>query len=729
MLISLKELNKFIPSVDLSKTIENDINSLGYEVEEMRKFSNVEGLKFVYIKNVYPNPNATKLNVLELELANGENIIIQTTATNAQKDCITVAFVEGSRSGNIVYKAKEMQGIISQGMCASWSELGYDVSKLPFDPDHLIMLKPSQVNLNDDVAEYFGLKDTIIDITTPSNRPDSNSYYVLASEIAALHRAKFEWFKWDLPAKNEPKLKSKIHIDKNEANALSFFEVHSENNETKLDEMLFLAKHNVDAKGIWAIDVTNLALLYTGVPAHAYDRDEIGNKICCQSYTGKVKILGDKEVDVENVLAIKDENKIISLACVMGLSDTGVTAQTDKIAFEIGVFDAKRVRHGAREIKIESSSSIQGGKGINIEMLRMGMKFLLYKAYTEKKLYSQFVHLPVPKKAQWVVQNRKKLAQYANVNVGELKMFNNVEKKLEQIGFKIEKNRIVAPPYRRDIENFEDMIEEYFRLYGYANFVPKMPVLQPFKTNRRNIGKNIIQSMGYNEIRTYTLVSQQNNYLNPFGFKTDVKLETFVSKEREVIRNSIVISMLEAAEYNIKRRMTNLNFFEFGMINNNKQVVGLLSNQKDFFELKQDIINYLGYKNLEFIPFNNDNNINPNVSAKIMLDGEMIGWIGKVHPSKNNLNIFVAEFYDLEIKKYKLFEAYNNEPLKVIDITVPLTKKENIGSFINKINNEFTVYNIKQVTDYFDEKTQTNKITLRISADNEVIEKINAKYN
>lgn len=49
--------------------------------------------------------------------------------------------------------------------------------------------------------------------------------------------------------------------------------------------------------------------------------------------------------------------------------------------------------------------------------------------------------------------------------------------------------------------------------------------------------------------------------------------------------------------------MISFHFFEFGMINNNKYTIGLISNIKDFFEIKQDIINYLKNNEIEFIPF------------------------------------------------------------------------------------------------------------------------------
>ncbi|MGV2393797.1 UNVERIFIED_CONTAM: phenylalanine--tRNA ligase beta subunit-related protein [Campylobacter lari] len=389
--------------------------------------------------------------------------------------------------------------------------------------------------------------------------------------------------------------------------------------------MLFLAKHNIQAKGLFAIDLTNIILLLTGTPAHAYDKAKINGDLTCVKYSGKIEILGKKIVDVNNVLVIKDKEKVISLACVMGCENSCVDENTKDVVFEIGSFDAKTIRHGAKEIKITSNSSIQGGKSINQQMVKNGIELLRFMCQSNNNSVSQIINLPKVKKGKSVLQNRRKLAIYSNCLFKSLKPFKETEKILEEIGFIITKNRIIAPTYRSDIENYEDIIEEYFRFYGYTNFKPIAPLLEPFKINKISFNKQSLMSMGYNEVRTFTLVSNELNKLNPFNFEKTVKLTTFVSKEREEIRNSIITSLIEAAEYNLKRKITNINFFEYGMINHNQFVYGLASNTKTFDEIKYDVANFLKRDDLVFVPFKDNEFIHPNTSAKIYLDNIFIG--------------------------------------------------------------------------------------------------------
>ncbi|MCS4537209.1 phenylalanine--tRNA ligase subunit beta [Mycoplasma sp. CSL7475-4] len=725
MIITLKELNKFLPNKHLDLSVEKDINNLGYEVESITPLSKVRGVKFAKVINVYPNPNSKNLTVVELELDKAKKITIQTNAKNARVGAYTTAFVEGSTNGEIIFGSKKMAGIESQGMLSNFNELGFDISKLPFNEDDLMMLD-EQLPLDADPVEYFGLDDYIIDITTPANRSDANSYYVLARELAAYYNTEFNWFDWE-NKKIKEKFKAHITAKKNDQNALALMELKHKNNKTSLLDMLFLAKHGVDAKGIWAIDVTNLTLLFTGAPTHAYDRNKIGSRVSTQIYSGEVEVLGNKVVEVKNVLAIHDHKKVISLASLIGAQNSAVDENTNFVAFEIGSFDHKLIRHGAKEIKMETSSSIQAGRVVSTQMVRLGMQYLRYKAHQDKNQFSNVVGLPAAKKGVSVLQNRKKLAIYANCEIGELKKFANVEKQLLTIGFKMDKNRITAPNYRRDISNYEDIIEEYFRFYGYDNFKPVAPNLVPFKVAQRDISKSLLQAMGYSEVRTFTLESAQNNWLNPFKYDSEVKLETFVSKEREVIRNSIITSMLQVVEYNFKRKIEKINIFEKGMINYNDYAVGLVSNTKTYSQIKQDIFNYLKQNTLKFVPFVDDEHINPNVSAKIILDNKMIGWIGKIHPRYSNLDVWVAEFKEPTNTEKVTFKPYNSNPLKTLDITFELAKDVSIGQNIDDIKDNFNVFAIQKIDEYHTEKTK--KITLRISAEGETIELLNQKYN
>lgn len=722
MLISLNKLKELLPEINLDPSITKVINSLGFEVESIEKFADIEGLKFGIIQDLYINPNDKRLTVATVKHKDGISTI-QTTDTILKVDDLVVFFPVGSRKNDLIFTEKELKGIKSEGMFAALSELNYKHDLIDKNGDHILVLPKNFATLNDDPIKKLGLDDYIIDISTTANRNDANSYFTLANEISAYYDKEFNFNFID----TKDSFDSKIIVNKNLAHELTFFEVKNTNDiQSDLETRLFLAKHDIDANLGFFVNLTNLTLLFTGATCHVYDRDKIGNNISCDLFTGKTQILGNKDVEVKDVLAIYDENGEISLASVMGLEKTKVTQNSVNLAFEIGVFNPSQVRHSAKEIKMQSNSSNQASRVITPEILVRAVSFLR-KNLAQFEL-SNIINLPLNLTKKEIKMNYEKLALYAGVTVEEVKdKFNNTFSKLSKLGFKFVDDLVIVPNYRYDIEFFEDIIEEIFRFYSYNNFNPIQPNIKPLLTKTRDNLKNLIQSNGYQEVRTFSLISKAKNFINPFNFGSNVSLLTFVSKEREQIRNSISVSLQEVIEYNQKRKIDLLNIFEIGMINDNKFVCGFASTIKTFFELKQDIINIFKLDNVEFIPFKDNEMIHPNVSAKILSNNELIGWIGKIHPKVDNTDAFYAEIMlDNAAQKIK-FTDINYEPLKTIDLTFTLEKYENITNKINEIKNIAKIFDVVQIDEYH--KENTKNVTLRIYANEQEIELINNKYN
>lgn len=722
MLISLNKLKELLPEINLDPSITKVINSLGFEVESIEKFADIEGLKFGIIQDLYINPNDKRLTVATVKHKDGISTI-QTTDTILKVDDLVVFFPVGSRKNDLIFTEKELKGIKSEGMFAALSELNYKHDLIDKNGDHILVLPKNFATLNDDPIKKLGLDDYIIDISTTANRNDANSYFTLANEISAYYDKEFNFNFID----TKDSFDSKIIVNKNLAHELTFFEVKNTNDiQSDLETRLFLAKHDIDANLGFFVNLTNLTLLFTGATCHVYDRDKIGNNISCDLFTGKTQILGNKDVEVKDVLAIYDENGEISLASVMGLEKTKVTQNSVNLAFEIGVFNPSQVRHSAKEIKMQSNSSNQASRVITPEILVRAVSFLR-KNLAQFEL-SNIINLPLNLTKKEIKMNYEKLALYAGVTVEEVKdKFNNTFSKLSKLGFKFVDDLVIVPNYRYDIEFFEDIVEEIFRFYSYNNFNPIQPNIKPLLTKTRDNLKNLIQSNGYQEVRTFSLISKAKNFINPFNFGSNVSLLTFVSKEREQIRNSISVSLQEVIEYNQKRKIDLLNIFEIGMINDNKFVCGFASTIKTFFELKQDIINIFKLDNVEFIPFKDNEMIHPNVSAKILSNNELIGWIGKIHPKVDNTDAFYAEIMlDNAAQKIK-FTDINYEPLKTIDLTFTLEKYENITNKINEIKNIAKIFDVVQIDEYH--KENTKNVTLRIYANEQEIELINNKYN
>lgn len=158
-------------------------NNLGYEVERSERFSEVEGVRFGLIEEVSPNPNSDHITICRVRHSEG-SLTIQTAAKNVYKGAYVVLFPPGSRSGERVFEAKELRGVISEGMLASYPELGFRGELLPSElREGVLCLPPQDLTLSP--VEVFGLDDYLITISVLANRPEANSLTLLLAEIAA----------------------------------------------------------------------------------------------------------------------------------------------------------------------------------------------------------------------------------------------------------------------------------------------------------------------------------------------------------------------------------------------------------------------------------------------------------------------------------------------------------------------------------------------------------------
>lgn len=711
MLFSFKEIKKLanLPESTKVEEVVNAINSIGFEVEGYEKFAPVSGIKFGRVLEITKNPNADKLNVCRI-LFDDKERTIQTNADNVKVDTTIIAFVPGSKLGDVEFGAKELKGIISEGMLSAPSEFGINKDLLRNEWNEGI----STYEVEDiflDPIEYLGLNDCMIDVSILSNRSDANSYYVMAKELSAYFQTSFE-----IPSIKEGQNKSGIHVTDGKAKSLVMFET---SNDTKVSvkEQIFLAKHNVKSINDLA-DITNLTLIYSGQPTHAYDASKVGSDFTTELYSGDIKVFGNKEVTLENDLVIISDGKPISVAGVIGMEDTGVSQETQNAIIELGRFNIKEVRKAVKSVKLNTDASNQSSKEVSLGTTYLALSYLTNKL----KNFSMTTNLPILE-AKSIEYDEKKVSFLAGCNITKEEKYEQAINSLKILGFEFEGNKVTAPSYRHDVKTQQDMNEEIFRFYGYDNFKIAAPKINTFTIkNTKNIHERVA-TQGYQEVVTYSLISKESNIVNPFGFDKDISLETFVSKEREVIRNSQAQSLIQVIEYNTKRKMEDISIFDIGMINDGIKTVALASTTKSLKEIKQNITNLLG--SVEFERLNNET-LHPGVSAKIMKNGEMIGWLGKLHPSIAPFSAFIAEFKFKEGQSKHTFKEYSSDPLKTRDITFELLGKEEISSKISELKT-MNIYDIKIIDEF--KKDNINKVTIRVTAEDQVISEVDSKFN
>ncbi|MDK2819982.1 MAG: phenylalanine--tRNA ligase subunit beta [Mycoplasmataceae bacterium] len=704
--------NKLREIASLSKKIKteeilNAINSIGFEVESCKKISDVHGIKFGHVLKTYKNSNSDNLNVCEIEFEDKVRII-QTTATNVKEGDYLIAFVPGSGVNGITFQAKEMKGIVSEGMLASFDELGF-ASKLLRESwrDQIFIF--DKVSLKSDPIKELDLDDNIIDISILTNRSDANSYLIMGLEISAYFKTKKSIIEEKLSTK-----KSLIKITGNNENYISGIELDANNFKMNINDIVLLLKTNIELEND-IIDFSSLTLIMTGVSSRVYNAQKISGEISLSNE--KNFVLND--IKFKNALVVKNEKNICSLAGVIENENFKYKDGDEKALFELSSFDSKDVRDSMRNSKIFNNSSINCSKKVSLGSIELAYKFISIKFPSISN------HINAIKPDKKIINfNKNYLNKYAGFEITKSSKYQDVLISLTILGFEITNDKIIIPSYRHDIETMQDFVEEVFRFYGLNNFTPSQPIT---KFNAVSVIKDypfICSMMGYIQFWTYTLVNKDKNIFNPFAFSEKISLLTYVSEEHNSIRNSIAPSLNEIYSYNKKRKINEINFFDTGMINNNKAVC-IASDIKTYSEIKKDIFKIYGkILSIKYLDFDF---LHPNYNAGLFDGNTQVGWIGKMHPKITNNNIIFAEIIINEnFKQDNKFLDYSNEPLKERDITISLKKNETIEKHMIEFKKISGIYEIKKIDTFI--KGEITNVTFRIKMENASLIEFNKKF-
>ncbi|OKL23884.1 phenylalanine--tRNA ligase subunit beta [Metamycoplasma hominis] len=723
MLFSYKKIVKLANITDKSvEEVVGAINSIGFEVEEYHKFLDAEGMKFCHVLKAYKNPNSDRLTVCEVEFGNGNHSIIQTNATNMHEGDYVMAYVPGSRSGKNIFAAKELKGIISEGMFVSLNEIGIPEEFHPLDSYDGIF-QVGKIDLNLDPVEYFDLDDYLIDVTILSNRADALCYLILAKEISAYFESYIEPL-----SKPKPTLESNIVVSKNlvATNCFSLVEATTKQPTISLQDEFLLWKHGIKTFRN-AVDITNLVLLYAGVPCHVYNKNSLSSNEFSTSLSNEtLNVLGNKQVTLNNNLVVKNGDQTVSIASVIGLENYEYRPDGGHCVFELASFSLKEVRKSIKTVKLETLASLRGSKEISSGQVVMAYEFLT--KYLDQ--YSVQINAPKLRKTNILIDSHY-ITKYAGFNITKTKKYIQVLNQLTLLGFKIKEDlsSVIFPTYRYDLKNMQDFVEEVFRFYGYDNFLAKSPKITRLLIKENKEFKFIENfcAKGYFNVRTYTLINPERNIFNPFDFKTNFNAIAAKNYDHSQIRNSMISSLLEVLDTNIKQGLPDASYFEIAMINNKMNVLGIASLNKTIDDIKADICSITN-EILEFKP-SKLKIFNPNAAQEIYLNNELIGYVAKLDPHYCQYNaVFSEVFLDKMNSNVIKYKNYKHTPLKSRDVTISVLDKQSIEETIKKIQSIFGVYKIS-IKDVYNKDNGTKNITLEVILEDWATKKFDSIFN
>lgn len=729
--------------VDVKKLAE-DMTSVGNEYDSAQKFINTTKLVIGEIKECEMHPQSNHLHLCKVDV--GDEILnIICGAPNARKGIKVIVAKNGTELPGGTIKKQIIRGEESNGMLCSMAELGLE-SKFLTDADRDgIHELPEDAPIGEDAVEYLQMNDEVIDFDLTADRGDLLSILGMAYEIAAIYDKEVRDI--DLSHKeNSENINDsfKVKVDTDNCPILLTKKVKN----IKIGESPTFIRNRLMASGIRPInnvvDISNYVMLETGQPLHFYDADTLKGMLEVRMANDNEKLTtldGKERLLTEEDIVISDGERAIGLAGVMGGLDTEITEDTKNVLIESAIFEPIKIRLTSKKI-LRSEASSRFEKGLDPKRTYMAIEracHLLEKYASGEVVGGIAKHDNTDLSDKKIEISFSKVQEYA----GDVVPNEDILDALRRLGFayKLKENseiiEVSIPTRRIDVNIKEDLIEEIIRIYGVNKIKGKLPdIITAGKYDKpaREL-KTKLMHLGLNETLSYVLVNEKEAKQFTKNDLEVISLLAPMTEERNTLRQSIIPSLIKIYEYNKARSNKDLSIFEVAKTfykkgeeyGETEKLAVLMSgeyelgieNKKDvdFYVLKgilEEVLDFLGYTNRYSLVVDENKlpeELHPGQSAVISVNNDIVGIIGKVHPSvlKDDLFVFEIDLDRLLNKqvgrmKYKEISKYpnvkkdlavvvdKNKTAKEIDVMI----KKAGGSLLTKIE-VFDVYTGKGV--------------------------------
>ena len=534
--------------------------------------------------------------------------------------------------------------------------------------------------------------DTVFEVETYANRPDTLGHLGIAREVAAMlgeRPVEKTWPVDELPVTVADLTDVQIY---DEALCPRYCAMLVKG--VEVGPSPDWLRRRIEAMGLRPInnvvDVSNYVLFATAQPLHAFDFAKLrgGRIIVRKALKGEtLKTLEGSTIELTpDMLVIADEAGPVALAGVMGGEEAGVTETTQDVFIESACFDPVSVRLTAKKTGLSTDASYRFERGSDIAFPPQAalMAASLLCRFGGKAARGILDVYPKPRKPKSVVLRHRRISDLLGVDVPE----DRVVRILEDLGFRVEEIRkgvwrAEVPSFRVDIEREADLVEEVARFYGYdkipGEMIPLASFEPPVNKKREKIQKlrQVLLHQGLDEVINFSFSDPEKESGVASG-REPIAIRNPISSRSASLRTSLVMGLLENVAWNLNRGLEGVHIFEFGNIYFRKDeahleqlTLGLLSTgllgrphwqiragETDFFVLKgavEALMSALRYEPFSFAadahPF-----FEEGASLALAYKGNTVGHLGVVKKFLRDLYSLEGTVYAAEINLAGLLE-------------------------------------------------------------------------
>ncbi len=639
-----------------SQALSHALTMAGLEVEDMQPVITVfTKVVVAKILSAEKHPDADRLQVCKVDVGLAEPLQIVCGAANARVGLVVPCAMVGAELPGILIKQAKVRGVESFGMLCSSKELGISA-----EAAGLLELEGDAV-IGQDIRQHLDLDDHLLTLKLTPNRSDCLSITGIARDVAAITGAKTNFLAIVPVAVESDQTKHVIVSEQSACPRYCGRLITGINAQAKTPGWMVKRLERSGLRSISAVvDITNYVLLQLGQPMHAFDAVKLTGDVAVRfaKENEPLSLLNEQSIALKvDDLVIADANGAIALAGIMGGRTTAVSNTTTDIFLESAFFVPSVIAGKARRLGLSTDSSYRFERGVDFGKTRDAIEYATTLVQQicgglAGQVTEVIGTLPTRKPV------KLRLARLTSV-LGIPFSQDTVAQLLTRLDFTFttaDAEFTVTPPsYRFDIAIEEDLIEEIARLHGYDHIPATAPIasLNMLAASETTLHQNTLRdrlvAAGYQEVVNYSFVDESWER-DLLGNAAPIQLKNPIASNLSVMRTGLWGGLLDTLTYNLNRKQERAFLFEVGAVYHQQaaayieetRISGLAygsakpeqwaadSADIDFCEVKAHVDALVGsgvsYEKAEHTT------LHPGQTARILLNGKAIGWLGKLHP-------------------------------------------------------------------------------------------------
>ncbi|OWQ93366.1 phenylalanine--tRNA ligase subunit beta [Roseateles aquatilis] len=645
----------------------------GLEVEELRPVAPpFHGIVVAEIVEAVQHPDADRLRVCKVDAGGPELLQIVCGAPNARVGIrvplatIGAELPPGEDGKPFKIGKGKLRGVESFGMLCSAREL-----KLAEDHAGLLELA-ADAPLGQDIREHLKLDDTLFTLKLTPNLAHALSVYGIAREVSALTGAPLVAPEIT-PAAVAHADKLPVRIEAPDlcgrfsGRIVRNVDTTARTPAWMVDRLARCGQRSVSP----LVDISNYVMFELGRPSHIFDLDKIhGELIVRWGKAGEqLKLLNGNTIEVDgDVGVIADREQVESLAGIMGGDATAVSDATKNVYVEAAFWWPKAVMGRSRRFNFSTDAGHRFERGVDpagtVDHIERITQLIQEICGGEAgPMGDQTTVLPERKPVALRVERAAKV-------IGMPVTQADCEGVFQRLGLEHRVTApgvitVVPPSFRFDLVIEEDLIEEVIRVLGYPKLPstpPLAPVVGKVRSETRRATHALRHAMAardYFETINFSFVEARWEQ-ELAGNANPIQLLNPIAAPLAVMRTSLMGSLVQVLRNNLARKAPRVRVFEIGRVflrdasvqESDTTIAGIAQPMRlaglawgpadqqqwaqkdravDFFDVKGDLEALFAPRVLSFEAAEHPA-LHPGRSARVLLDGDVIGVVGELHP-------------------------------------------------------------------------------------------------